>query len=226
MEYYANLSYREQYLYLQECALDKLHPIIATFCMENSSLPIETIDWIQQNIFYDIPFHYGTRITEKGCVANLYEGILVEETLASIGYPSVTVTRDGNGRSTTAHIHRLLALTFLKPEDMRKVHDLQVNHKDGIKTNYELSNLEWVTKQQNCDHAYRTGLRSDNVHLKLTNAITDEEHIVHSYGEAGRFTSSNPGSIHGFISRNGITKPYKGYFIEVLNDKDPLLSNM
>ena len=59
--------------------------------------------------------------------------------------------------------HRLAALTFI-PNPLNKE---QVNHKDGNghnnycgckENNYEDSNLEWVTRLENCQHASRTGL--------------------------------------------------------------------
>lgn len=53
-------------------------------------------------------------------------------------------------------VHRLVAQSFIhNPESLP-----QVNHKDGVKTNNNCNNLEWVTCGQNHLHASRTGLRS------------------------------------------------------------------
>ena len=47
--------------------------------------------------------------------------------------------------------HRLVAETFLGYEK-----ELQVNHKDGDKTNNNITNLEWVTASENISHSFRT----------------------------------------------------------------------
>ena len=53
-------------------------------------------------------------------------------------------------------MHILVAKAFLpNPED--KPH---VNHKDGVRDNNKLENLEWVTRSENMQHAYDTGLNS------------------------------------------------------------------
>ena len=66
------------------------------------------------------------------------------------GYPQVDL---GGNRRT---IHRLVALVFLgeKPAP-----NLVVNHKDGVKTNNSVANLEYVTHSEDVLHAWRLGLQ-------------------------------------------------------------------
>ncbi len=58
-------------------------------------------------------------------------------------------------------IHRLVSFAFI-PNPHDKPH---VNHKDGVKSNNHVSNLEWVTRSENEIHARDTGLSNAN-HLK------------------------------------------------------------
>ena len=47
-------------------------------------------------------------------------------------------------------IHRLVLDAFVG----EKLKGMQCNHKNGIKTDNKLENLEWVTPSQNRKHAY------------------------------------------------------------------------
>ncbi len=68
------------------------------------------------------------------------------------GYPRVTLCVHGR---RTIRIHRLVAQTFItNPENKR-----ECNHKDGVKLNNNVNNLEWVTSSENQLHAYKTGLK-------------------------------------------------------------------
>ena len=66
------------------------------------------------------------------------------------GYYTVTL---GNKRYK---VHRLVLSTYTQISG----DGLQVNHKDGDKSNNKVSNLEWCTAKENCFHAESLGLRS------------------------------------------------------------------
>lgn len=51
-------------------------------------------------------------------------------------------------------VHRLVAIAFI-PNPENKA---EVNHKNGIRLDNKLDNLEWMTHQENVQHAFRTGL--------------------------------------------------------------------
>lgn len=70
-----------------------------------------------------------------------------------VGYPMVFIRHDGKNRHLL--VHRLVASAFL---DTPHSDATQVNHKDGVKTNNRLDNLEWVTPLGNTRHAMRIGL--------------------------------------------------------------------
>lgn len=82
---------------------------------------------------------------------------ILKQKLDRNGYKSISLCK--NSISKYFLIHRLVAIHFIFRENI----SLHVNHKDGIKTNNNVTNLEWVTRSENQKHAYRMGL------LKLPN---------------------------------------------------------
>lgn len=65
----------------------------------------------------------------------------------SNGYPMLSL-KVGD-REENALVHRLVAAAFLGPAN-----GLCVNHRDGIRSNNVISNLEYLTHQQNERHKY------------------------------------------------------------------------
>jgi len=64
------------------------------------------------------------------------------------------VTLYSNGSKKLKSIHRLVAENWIPNLDSKP----QVNHLDGIKSNNDVTNLEWATPQENRNHAELNGL--------------------------------------------------------------------
>lgn len=70
------------------------------------------------------------------------------------------------------YAHRLVAQAFIpNPKSLP-----WVNHKNGIKTDNRVENLEWCTPRQNTWHAIRTGLHDDQKGAgNYASKLTDEK---------------------------------------------------
>ena len=103
------------------------------------------------------------------------------------------------GRGRTVAVHRVVAKTWL--EQSSDTH--QVNHKNGIKHDNRVANLEWVTGSENANHAIRTGLRrirqgEETSGAKLsTNKVANIRHL-----HASGFTQVALAKMYGVTQSN------------------------
>lgn len=90
----------------------------------------------------------------------------------SRGYATVQIPKEmrtTGRRGQSYQVHRLVALAFI-PNPKNKP---CINHKNGIKTDNRIENLEWCTAKENIHHAEKAGLTRhprgvENGRAKLT----------------------------------------------------------
>jgi len=80
-----------------------------------------------------------------------HNGKFLKPAISGKGYQRVELFHSlVPGANRRHYVHRLIATCYLKKTEIQK----EVNHKDGIKTNNNVANLEWVTRSENMQHAH------------------------------------------------------------------------
>src|SRR5262245_14616307 len=108
---------------------------------------------MEDDAWASVPGFPGYKVSPSGVVKSLKRGgKILAQFEDETGYWHINLYR--NGRPTHFLIHRLVALCWIGeiPPQM------EVNHKDGNKSNNSVSNLEIVTGAENKWHALVTGL--------------------------------------------------------------------
>ena len=95
-------------------------------------------------------------VSESGHVRNSRTERVLKPYPFSNGYLGVQL-----GRGNVNLVHRLVAAAFINGDA-----SLQVNHRNGVRTDNRAENLEWVTCSDNHRHSYRELSRKQ--HAKTT----------------------------------------------------------
>lgn len=102
----------------------------------------------------------GYEVTSDGLVKRTKTGNILSPSKTNSGYLTVNVGSKNN--RVGVGVHRLVARAFVDGYEP----GLDVNHKNGIKTDNRAENLEWCSRSRNIKHSFELGLsqphRSDN----------------------------------------------------------------
>ena len=102
---------------------------------------------------------------------NSYVGKILRPRIKS-GYRVFGLTKDGKTRTHKGS--RLAAKAFLSNPNNKPT----VNHKNGVKNDDRVDNLEWATVSENTKHAFDTGLAKTRKGEKCTSARLKELGVI------------------------------------------------
>ena len=88
----------------------------------------------------------------RGIKTKVFEKIMKTQ-ISRAGYKHIRLCK--NSKKYDLMIHRLVAEAFCKKPEGKNY----VDHIDGVKTNNNYKNLEWVSMAENNQRAYDTGLK-------------------------------------------------------------------
>ena len=99
------------------------------------------------------PIKYNRRysINKNGGLRNNNTGRILKPGVQSLGYHAYFISSKMGNKWQYAH--RLVAEAFI-PNPKKKG---EVNHKDGVKSNNNVKNLEWVTHSENIQYSHDKG---------------------------------------------------------------------
>ena len=143
-------------------------------------------------------------VSSRGRLRNSRTGRILKQYVHPHGYCHVATKIGGRkGINVCFKVHREVAKAFLP----NKKNLPTVNHKDGDKTNNNVSNLEWMTYSDNTKHAYDTGLASPTCQ-KHRRKLSEEqvEYILNNYVPYSRETGSRALAKKFGVCKSIITK--------------------
>lgn len=97
------------------------------------------------------------------------------------------------GNVTTTGRHRLICLAWL--EYPSNVDVLVVNHINGVPGDDWVSNLEWCTRKENNQHAWKNGLTKIDSTIQMRNVSTGEIKEFSGYLDCARYLNLNKDTV-------------------------------
>ena len=110
---------------------------------------------MQEEIWKDIEEFEGFyQVSNLGRVRRIFNKkyFIRKPSLNIYGYYQVRLSKQNNVK--TRLVHRLVALAFIP----NKLNKSEINHKNAIKTDNRVENLEWCTRQENQEHVKNNNL--------------------------------------------------------------------
>ena len=119
-------------------------------------------------------------ISSHGRAYSKFRNKVMKLHMTKSGYYYIRYREFSSSKERNKKVHRLVAQAFIQPPSKEQN---TVNHKDGNKCNNHIDNLEWVTQQENINHAFSEGLHHNP---KKPVLCVELNKVFPSVREAGR----------------------------------------
>jgi hypothetical protein len=133
-------------------------------------------------------------ITDKGEIYSGKLGIKLKPRKNTNGYLIVTLDKK------QLSVHRLVALHFIP----NPYNYPEINHKDGNKENNDITNLEWVSSEENKQHALKTGLRKGFVHVDIIRQMLHRALKGETAKDLAKEVGNHPNTLNRMMKRQAI----------------------
>lgn len=171
------------------------------------------IDFIESTLIPNSPALFLYYIDRNGIVYSIRSKRYLKAGKHSLGYLQYYLT-DFLGGGKWYKAHRLVCLQFIpNPNNLS-----DVNHKNGIKSDNRVENLEWVSHSDNIKHSYdKLGRVHDGSYLSKRIKCSNGK-IYNSAREAASDTGCKTSNIS--MCCNGKVKQTKGFKFSFENTND------
>lgn len=109
-------------------------------------------------------------VSNMGEVKNVLTGRILKKSTTIYGYNLVKLYNNGK---KSFSVHRLVANEFIPNPENKP----QVNHKNGIKSDNTVENLEWNTAKENVKHSYLINIASNKAE-RHPNSILNNSQVL------------------------------------------------